>query len=58
VWFVLDEPCLSVLDADNRFREWLYANCRLVEEFPVYARVMDRTIRIWHMKPSSLEPIY
>jgi mannosyltransferase len=48
VWFILDQPCLEILDSDNRFREWLYANCRLVGEFPVYARVMDRTIKIWH----------
>ena len=48
-WFILDQPHLSVLDADNKFREWLHANCRLIEEFPVYARVMDRTIRIWHL---------
>ena len=49
VWFVLDQPCLNVLDADHRFREWLYANCRLVKEFPVYARAMDRTISLWYI---------
>jgi mannosyltransferase len=49
VWFVIDEPSLKVLDNQQRFREWLYANCHLVNEFSVYARVMDRTIRVWHL---------
>jgi len=48
VWFILDQPCLEVLDSDHRFRDWLYANCRLVSEFSLYARAMDRTINIWH----------
>jgi len=61
VWFVLDEPCLNVLDARHKFRDWLYANCHLVKEFPVYIRFMDRTINIWHLtypppvKPASPE---
>jgi|GEM_PF-597484 len=55
VWFILDQPCLEVLDSDHRFREWLYANCRLVREFSVYARAMDRTIGIWHLAPSRTD---
>lgn len=56
IWFVLDELSLSVLDPNRRFREWLYANCRLVEDFPVYARVADRTISIWHLEYKKTEP--
>lgn len=47
-WFVIDEPSINVLDPQHRFQEWLYKNCNIVDEFPVYARVMDRTIKIWH----------
>ncbi len=51
VWFVLDQPRLSALDTDDgRFRKWLYSNCQLVETFPVYARVTDRTINVWSLK--------
>ncbi len=49
VWFVLDEPSVNVLDPDHKFRDWLYDNCKLYKEFPVYARVMDRTISVWRM---------
>lgn len=49
VWFVLDQLSLNVLDSDHSFRGWLHANCRIVDEFPVYARVTDRTIRIWNL---------
>ncbi len=49
VWFVLDQLSLNALDSDHRFREWLYSNCRLVEKFPVYARVADRTISLWNL---------
>ncbi len=49
VWFVLDEPSVNVLDPNGKFREWLYDNCKLYKEFPVYARVMDRTISIWRL---------
>ena len=55
VWFVLDQPSLKVLDANHKFREWLYSNCRLVEEFPVYARVMDRTISVWQMESGGYD---
>lgn len=50
VWFVLDQASLEVLDKDQKFREWLYANCRMVEEFPVYFRARDRTINIWRLE--------
>jgi mannosyltransferase len=50
VWFVIDEPSLKVLDPQQKFSEWLYANSHLVKDFPVYARVMDRTIKVWHLK--------
>jgi 4-amino-4-deoxy-L-arabinose transferase-like glycosyltransferase len=56
IWFVLDELSLSIWDPNRRFREWLYANCRLVEDFPVYARVADRTISIWHLEYKKTEP--
>lgn len=49
VWFVIDEPSLNVLDPQQKFREWLYANGHLVNDFSVYARVMDRTIKVWHL---------
>jgi len=49
VLFVLDQLSLNALDSDHRFREWLYANCRMVDEFPVYARVKDRTITLWNL---------
>lgn len=49
VWFVLDEPSMNVLDPDGKFREWLYDNCKMYKQFPVYARVMDRTISIWRL---------
>ncbi len=50
VWFVLDQPRLTALDTENRFRDWVYSNCQLVKTFPVYARVMDRTINIWSLE--------
>jgi len=49
VWFILDQRGLKVLDSDHKFREWIYANCRMIEEFPVHARVTDQTIKIWHL---------
>ncbi|HGJ66849.1 TPA: hypothetical protein ENS27_15920 [bacterium] len=55
VWFVIDEPSVQVLDPQHKFQDWLYTNCRLVKEFPVYARVMDRTVRIWYL--DYIEPI-
>jgi len=53
VWFVIDEPSLNVLDPQQKFREWLYANGHLVKDFPVYARVMDRTIKVWHLSQNN-----
>lgn len=50
VWFVLDQASIEVLDKDHKFREWLYANCRMVSEFPVYTRARDRTISIWRLE--------
>ena len=50
VWFVLDQPRLTALDTDGRFREWVYSNCHLVKTFPVYARITDRTINVWSLK--------
>lgn len=58
IWFILDQPCLTKIDSDRRFREWLYANCQLVEEFPVYVRFRDRTIGIWQMKSKGPLPLY
>ncbi len=55
VWFVLDQPSLRIRDSDRTFRDWLYANCRLVKEFPVYARVKDRTISLWNLKYINTE---
>lgn len=49
VWFVLDEPSVNVLDPNGKFREWLYDNCKMYKQFPVYARVMDRTISVWRL---------
>jgi mannosyltransferase len=54
VWFIFDEPSINVLDPQQRFREWLYANCHLVKEFPVYARITDRTIAIWRLNQNEL----
>ncbi|MBD3183319.1 hypothetical protein GF312_13565 [Candidatus Poribacteria bacterium] len=48
IWFMLDELSLKSLDKDRSFREWVYANCRMIKEFPVYARVSDRSITLWH----------
>lgn len=59
VWFVLDEPSVNVLDPNGKFREWLYDNCKMYKQFPVYARVMDRTISIWRLikqQPVSVNP--
>jgi len=53
VWFVIDEPSLNVLDPQQKFREWLYANSHLVKDFPVYARIMDRTIKVWHLSQNN-----
>lgn len=53
VWFVLDEPSVNILDPNRKFREWLYDNCKMYKEFPVYARVMDRTINIWRLIKSE-----
>jgi hypothetical protein len=50
VWFVLDQASLVVLDRDSKFREWLYDNCRMVKEFPVFTRAADRTIGIWRLE--------
>lgn len=50
IWFVLDQLSLSVADADGSFREWIHSNCHLVETFPVYTRVRDRTINVWSLK--------
>jgi hypothetical protein len=50
VWFVLDQLSMDVWDQDRRFRDWLYANCRLIREFPVYARTKDRTISLWRLE--------
>lgn len=47
VWLVLDQLSLDVHDPGKTFREWVYTNCKMVDEFPVYARVRDRTISIW-----------
>jgi hypothetical protein len=55
VWLVLDQPCLSVRDANGKFREWVYSNCQLIKKFPVYARFMDRTINIWNVKYITLD---
>jgi len=54
VWFIFDEPSINVLDPQQRFREWLYANCHLVKEFPVYARITDRNITIWRLSQNEL----
>jgi len=49
VWFVIDESSLNILDSQDRFRDWIYANCHLVSDFPIYARVMDRSVSVWKM---------
>ena len=53
VWFVLDELSLKSLDHDSRFRKWIYANCRIIQRYPVYARVSDRTITLWQLVQSA-----
>jgi len=53
VWFVIDEPSLNVLDSNQKFREWIYSNCHLVKDFPVYTRVMDRTINVWYLNQNN-----
>jgi WD40 repeat protein len=49
VWFVIDESSLNILDSQNKFQDWIYANCHLVSDFPVYARVMDRSVSVWKL---------
>jgi len=49
VWFVLDESSLRVLDPKHKFRNWIYANCSMVSNFPIYARVMDRSVSVWKL---------
>lgn len=53
VWFILDQLSLDVHDSSHKFRKWIYANCQMVNEFPVYARTRDRTIRIWKLQNSG-----
>ncbi len=49
VWFVLDESSLKVLDPKYKFRNWVYANCSMISNFPIYARVMDRSVSVWKL---------
>jgi len=50
VWFVIDQLSLDVHDPSQNFRKWLYANCQMIDEFPVFARTRDRTVRVWRLQ--------
>jgi uncharacterized membrane protein len=51
VWIIVNERSFQVLDRDMKFRRWIYSTSRLVAEYPLYARVMNRTIRVYKYLP-------
>jgi len=51
VWIIINERSFQVIDRDMKFRNWVYSTSRLVAEYPLYARVMDRTIRVYKYSP-------
>jgi len=51
VWIILNERSFQVIDKDMKFRNWVYSTSRLVAEYPLYARIMNRTIKIYEYSP-------
>ena len=47
VWIIVNERSFQVIDRDMKFRNWVYSNSRLVAEYPLYARIMNRTISVY-----------
>jgi len=51
VWIIVNERSFQVIDRDMKFRNWVYSTSRLVAEYPLYARLMNRTISVYKYLP-------
>ena len=51
IWIIINERSFQVIDRDMKFRNWVYSTSRLVAEYPLYARIMNRTIRVYKYSP-------
>ena len=51
VWIVVNERSFQVIDKDMKFRNWVYSTSHLVAEYPLYARIMNRTISVYKYLP-------
>ncbi|MFQ6042373.1 MAG: glycosyltransferase family 39 protein [Candidatus Poribacteria bacterium] len=51
VWIIVNERSFQVIDRDLKFRNWVYSTSRLVAEYPLYARLMNRTISVYKYLP-------
>ncbi len=49
-WIIVNERSFRTIDANMKFRKWLYTTSHLIAEYPLYARVMNRAINVYKFR--------